>query len=106
MDTSLTVEPPLLPAAAWVCLAMAKHFYSAGAKVAILADAPEPLEQAASDIAQQPGTGEVAHFACDVTDPEAVIATHKSVVKALWGSRHFGEQCWAIRRQTLHPDQR
>ena len=32
-------------------------------------------------MAQQPGNGEVAYFACDVTDPKAVIATHKAVVE-------------------------
>ena len=82
MDTSLNSRTTIITGGSLgLGLAMAKHFYSAGAKVAILARRPEPLEQAASDIAQQPGTGEVAHFACDVTDPEAVIATHKAVVE-------------------------
>ena len=82
MDTSLNNRTAIITGGSLgLGLAMAKHFYSAGAKVAILARRPEPLEQAAHDIAQQPGNGEVASFACDVTDPKAVIATHKSVVE-------------------------
>lgn len=82
MDTSLNNHTAIITGGSLgLGLAMAKHFYSAGAKVAILARRPEPLEQAAHDIAQQPGNGEVAHFACDVTDPKAVIATHKAVVE-------------------------
>ena len=82
MDTSLNNRTAIITGGSLgLGLAMAKHFYSAGAKVAILARRPEPLEQAAHDIAQQPGNGEVAYFACDVTDPKAVIATHKAVVE-------------------------
>ncbi|MEC7955719.1 MAG: SDR family oxidoreductase [Pseudomonadota bacterium] len=85
MDTSLNNRTAIITGGSLgLGLAMAKHFYSAGAKVAILARRPEPLEQAAHDIAQQPGNGEVACFACDVTDPKAVVATHKAVVE------HFG----------------
>ena len=85
MDTSLNNRTAIITGGSLgLGLAIAKHFYSAGAKVAILARRPEPLEQAAHDIAQQPGNGEVADFACDVTDPKAVIATHKAVVE------HFG----------------
>ena len=70
MDTSLTNKTALITGGSLgLGLAMAKHFYGAGAKVAILARRPEPLIQAAEEIARQDGDGDVAHFACDVTDP-------------------------------------
>ena len=63
MDTSLNNRTAIITGGSMgLGLAMATHFYSAGAKVAILARRPEPLEQAAHDIAQQPGNGEVAYF--------------------------------------------
>ena len=53
MDTSLNNHTAIITGGSLgLGLAMAKHFYSAGAKVAILARRPEPLEQAAHDIAQ------------------------------------------------------
>ena len=82
MDTSLTNKTALITGGSLgLGLAMAKHFYSAGANVAILARRPEPLIEAAAEIAEQDGDGNVAYFACDVTDPTAVIATHKVVVE-------------------------
>lgn len=82
MDTSLTAKTALITGGSLgIGLAMAKHFYGAGANVAILARRPEPLVEAAAEIAAQDGDGEVAYFPCDVTDPNAVIATHKAVVK-------------------------
>lgn len=82
MDTSLTAKTALITGGSLgLGLAMAKHFYGAGANVAILARRPEPLVEAAAEIAAQDGDGEVAYFPCDVTDANAVIATHKAVVK-------------------------
>ena len=82
MDTSLTNKTALITGGSLgLGLAMAKHFYGAGAKVAILARRPEPLIEAAEEIARQDGDGDVAHFACDVTDPAAVITTHNAVVE-------------------------
>ena len=82
MDTSLTNKTALITGGSLgLGLAMAKHFYSAGANVAILARRPEPLIEAAAEIAEQDGDGNVAYFACDVTDPTAVIATHNGVVE-------------------------
>ena len=82
MDTSLTAKTALITGGSLgLGLAMAKHFYGAGANVAILARRPEPLVEAAAEIAAQDGDGEVAYFPCDVTDPNAVIATHKAVVE-------------------------
>ena len=82
MDTSLTAKTALITGGSLgLGLAMAKHFYGAGANVAILARRPEPLVEAAAEIAAQDGEGEVAYFPCDVTDPNAVIATHKAVVE-------------------------
>jgi len=82
MDTSLTAKTALITGGSLgLGLAMAKHFYGAGANVAILARRPEPLVEAAAEIAAQDGEGDVAYFPCDVTDPGAVIATHKAVVE-------------------------
>ena len=82
MDTSLTNKTALITGGSLgLGLAMAKHFYSAGANVAILARRPEPLIEAAAEIAEQDGDGNVAYFACDVTDPTAVIAAHNAVVE-------------------------
>ena len=82
MDTSLTAKTALITGGSLgLGLAMAKHFYGAGANIAILARRPEPLVEAAAEIAAQDGEGEVAYFPCDVTDPSAVIATHTAVVE-------------------------
>ena len=82
MDTSLNNKTAIITGGSLgLGLAMAKHFYTAGANVAILARRPEPLKKAAAEIAQENGDGEVAHFACDVTDPQAVIATHQAVIE-------------------------
>ena len=50
MDTSLTNKTALITGGS-LGLAMAKHFYGAGANVAILARRPEPLVEAAGEIA-------------------------------------------------------
>ena len=82
MDTSLNNKTAIITGGSLgLGLAMAKHFYAAGANVAILARRTEPLEKAAAEIAQENSDGEVAHFACDVTDPQAVIATHQAVIE-------------------------
>ena len=63
MDTSLTAKTALITGGSLgLGLAMAKHFYGAGANVAILARRPEPLVEAAAEIAAQDGEGEVAYF--------------------------------------------
>ncbi|NCF34153.1 MAG: SDR family oxidoreductase [Proteobacteria bacterium] len=82
MDTSLNNKTAIITGGSLgLGLAMAKHFYAAGANVAILARRMEPLEKAAAEIAQENSDGAVAHFACDVTDPKAVIATHQAVIE-------------------------
>ena len=82
MDTSLNNKTAIITGGSLgLGLAMAKHFYTAGANVAILARRTEPLEKAAAEIAHENSDGDVAHFACDVTDPQAVIATHQAVIK-------------------------
>ena len=103
MDTSLNNRTAIITGGSLgLGLAMAKHFYSAGAKVAILARRPEPLEQAARHCAttRQWRSGRLR---CDVTDPKAVIATHKAVVERFGAVDILSEQCRAIRCQTLHP---
>ncbi len=63
MDTSLTAKTALITGGSLgLGLAMAKHFYSAGANVAILARSPETLDEAAAEIAAQDGECEVAYF--------------------------------------------
>ena len=66
--------------------AMASSYYNAGAKVAILARRAEPLQQAQDEILQsepQIAGGSVINVPCDVTNPQAVVAAHTTVVEQL-----------------------
>ncbi len=64
--------------------AMAEAFHGAGARVAILARRQAPLDEAVDAIGAQPG-GAIAGFACDVTDPAALAATHEAVTAQFGG---------------------
>ena len=60
MDTSLTAKTALITGGSLgLELAVAKHFYGAGANVAILARRPEPLVEVVAEITAQDGDGEV-----------------------------------------------
>ena len=62
--------------------AMATAFHRAGADVALLARREGPLEEAKSVMEAEPG-GRVRAYACDVTDPRQIEATHARVVADL-----------------------
>ena len=62
--------------------AMATAFYQAGAKVALLARRADPLEEAHTVIAAEPG-GAVNAYVCDVTDAAQIEANHAKVVREL-----------------------
>ena len=62
--------------------AMATAFHRAGADVALLARREGPLEEAKSAMEAEPG-GRVRAYACDVTDPRQIEATHARVVADL-----------------------
>ena len=62
--------------------AMAAAFHRAGADVALLARREGPLEEAKSAMEAEPG-GRVGAYACDVTDPRQIEATHARVVADL-----------------------
>ena len=90
MDTSLNGRVALITGGSkGLGLAMAKAYYLAGAKVAILARDAEALLMAEAEIQAMSVTDDakancaIASFVCDVTDPQAIIATHKSVVISL-----------------------
>jgi NAD(P)-dependent dehydrogenase (short-subunit alcohol dehydrogenase family) len=90
MDTSLNGRVALITGGSkGLGLAMAKAFYLAGAKVAILARDAQVLEKAKSEILslkvndKNSAACAVASFVCDVTDPQAIIATHLAVTNKL-----------------------
>ncbi len=66
-------------------LAMAKAFYTAGARVGIIARRPEALAQARQTILAEsaPSGACIETFSCDVANNEQLQATHADVVKAL-----------------------
>jgi len=81
MDTSLSGKTALITGGSLgLGRAMAAAFYAEGAKVAIVARRQAPLDEAAKEIAATDG-GEIAAFACDVSDPKQVVETHAAVIE-------------------------
>lgn len=89
MDTSLENRTALITGGSLgLGKAMAAAFYQEGARVAILARRQGPLDEAVAEIsAMQDGRpgGEIAAFACDVSDADSVTATHNAVVDRFGG---------------------
>ncbi len=90
MDTSLNNKVALITGASkGLGLAMAKAYYSHGAKVALLARGAEDLTAAAAQISglalSDPyrDSAQVKTYVCDVTNPDALITTHQKVVADL-----------------------
>lgn len=90
MDTSLNGRVALITGGSkGLGLAMAKAYYLAGAKVAILARDAKALSNAEDEISKLSvsdnvsANNAIASFVCDVTDPQGIIATHKEVVGSL-----------------------
>ena len=90
MDTSLNGRVALITGGSkGLGLAMAKAYYLAGAKVAILARDAKALSNAEDEIRKLSvsdnvsANNAIASFVCDVTDPQGIIATHKEVVGSL-----------------------
>jgi len=85
MQTDLSGQVALITGASLgLGLAMAKALYVHGAKVALLARRPEPLQVAEDEILAlqvEHSGGAVACFPCDVSDAEALTTTHSAVVK-------------------------
>lgn len=88
MDTSLQGRTALVTGGSLgLGLAIAKAFFQAGARVAILARREQPLRDAEREIAAlaaaaRPGAA-IAAYACDVTDPVQISAIHTQVVADL-----------------------
>jgi len=83
MDTSLTGRTALVTGGSLgLGKAMAAAFYSAGARVAILARRQGPLDEAVVEISSTdgPAMGEIAAFSCDVSSAAAIVETHEAVV--------------------------
>ena len=89
MDTSLENKTAVITGGSLgLGKAMASAFYQEGARVAILARRQGPLDEAVEQISAlqdgRPG-GEIAAFACDVSDADNVTATHTAVVERFGG---------------------
>ncbi len=85
MDTSLQGRTALITGGSLgLGKAMAAAFYGAGARVAILARRQGPLDEAVDEISASAG-GEIAAFACDVSETSAVADTHQAVVERFGG---------------------
>lgn len=86
MDTSLNGKTALVTGGSLgLGLAMAKSFYSEGAKVAIIARRQEPIDEAVEDILKIPGGGSILGISCDVTDSDSVSLMHSQVTDELGG---------------------
>ena len=86
MDTSLNGKTALVTGGSLgLGLAMAKSFYSEGAKVAIIARRQEPIDEAVEDILKIPGGGSILGISCDVTDSDSVSTMHSQVIDELGG---------------------
>ena len=86
MDTSLNGKTALVTGGSLgLGLAMAKSFYSEGAKVAIIARRQEPIDEAVEDILKIPGGGSILGISCDVTDSDSVSTMHSQVTDELGG---------------------
>ena len=86
MDTELSGKTALITGASLgLGYAMAEAFYREGARVAVLARRPEPLQAACARIRQAEGraTSEVAGYSCDVTDAQALEKTFLQVTDEL-----------------------
>lgn len=90
MDTSLNGKVALITGGSkGLGLAMAKAFYSHGAKVALLARGAQDLATAEAEIRAVEvsdlyrASADVATFVCDVTDAEAIDSTHRAAVSQL-----------------------
>ena len=86
MDTSLNGKTALVTGGSLgLGLAMARSFYSEGAKVAIIARRQEPIDEAVEDILKIPGGGSILGINCDVTDSDSVSLMHSQVTDELGG---------------------
>jgi len=86
MDTSLNGKTALVTGGSLgLGLAMAKSFYSEGAKVAIIARRQEPIDEAVEDILKIPEGGSILGISCDVTDSDSVSLMHSQVTDELGG---------------------
>jgi len=86
MDTSLNGKTALVTGGSLgLGLAMARSFYSEGAKVAIIARRQEPIDEAVEDILKIPGGGSILGISCDVTDSDSVSLMHSQVTDELGG---------------------
>jgi NAD(P)-dependent dehydrogenase (short-subunit alcohol dehydrogenase family) len=87
MDTSLNGRTALITGGSLgLGLAMAKSFYSEGAKVAIIARRQEPINEAVSEISKLSGDGSIMGISCDVTDADSVSSMHSQVTKEFGGT--------------------
>ena len=87
MDTSLKGKVALITGGSkGLGLAMAKAYFSRGAKVALLARGAEDLAAAEEEICgltiseEYAASAAVASFVCDVTDSQAINAAHQEAV--------------------------
>ena len=84
MDTSLNGKTALITGGSLgLGLAMAKSFYSEGAKVAIIARRQEPIDEAVEDILKLSGGGSILGLSCDVTDADSVSSMHSQITNEL-----------------------
>ncbi len=90
LDTSLNGRVALITGGSkGLGLAMAKAYFSHGAKVALLARGADDLIAAKAEIRdmaiaeEHQASAAVASFVCDVTDPDAIHDTHAQVVEKL-----------------------
>ncbi len=82
MDTSLTGKTALITGGSLgLGKAMAQAFYTAGAKVAIVARRQGPLDEAVAEISAGSG-GAISGFTCDVSRPDDIAAAHSQTVEA------------------------
>lgn len=80
MDTSLKGKTALITGGSLgLGLAMARSFYSEGAKVAIVARRQEPIDEAVNDIVKLPGDGSILGISCDVSDTGSLTSMHSKV---------------------------
>ena len=82
MDTSLSGKTALITGGSLgLGKAMAQAFYTAGARVAIVARRQAPLDEAVAEISAGDG-GAIAGYACDVSRTEDIADAHARIVEA------------------------